>query len=284
MAIDSMSTCVAGIQSWTESGGPKLVPVPVHHDSHAAWPIPEAIHCVRGLSHYRSQSLLDSRKSALEIRQAENDCSRRCAAQALRLAGMKIPQLSFSHSERTNLAGAARHNPDCSTTWPAGFVGALSHSERWVWAAVARQQEFLSIGLDTNTIVRDNPADSILDEVGAVAEWCQLLAVGLPKNQAVALLTSAKATFYRYWYPLLQRCWDFSDVELVSIDPRSIRNTPSHRNHSSGTMQLQLKSTITPGLAIPEYLCPTAPLTVHFQIEKPDVFTMAWQINPIVRP
>ena len=241
--------------------------------------IPAAIKSVRALSLSRSRHVRDARPTVGELRQAELDCSRRCATQALRQAGIEIPRGLSAQSDSKCIVGLSGHDSDRSPNWPPGFVGSLSHSERWVWAAVAKQHEILSIGLDTSVIVKAGEAAPTLAENCNAAQRQKLFDVGLPANQACALLSSAKATFYRYWFPLLQRCWDFSDVELVAVTPRQTGPIPARRDLRHGTLQLRLKSTFSPGLALPDYLCPTAPLTVHYQIETPDVFTIAWQRN-----
>ncbi len=280
MAVDSLLTSVDFHRSFVESATTdrKLNSTDLRSEFSL---IPAAINSVRALSLSRSRHLGDARSTVLELRQAELDCSRRCATQALRQAGIEIPRGVSSYSDSKCFVGLIGHDPDRSPNWPPGFVGSLSHSERWDWAAVAKQHEIRSIGIDTSVIVNHRQAAPLLEEIGDADQQQKLFDVGLPTNQACALLTSAKETFYRYWFPLLQRYWDFSDVELVAINPRHTGLIPAQRDLRHGSLQLRLKSTFTPGLALPDHLCPTSPLTIHYQIETPDVFTIAWQMNHV---
>jgi 4'-phosphopantetheinyl transferase EntD len=77
---------------------------------------------------------------AVAGRRQEYMAGRVCARQALKQLGVA--------------AGPLRKLPDGSIAWPEGVVGAVSHSETWCGAAVARRAETAGIGLDIETTAR----------------------------------------------------------------------------------------------------------------------------------
>jgi 4'-phosphopantetheinyl transferase EntD len=77
---------------------------------------------------------------AVAGRRQEYMAGRLCARQALQQLGVT--------------AGPLSKLPDGSIAWPEGIIGAVSHSETWCGAAVARRSDAAGIGLDIETIAR----------------------------------------------------------------------------------------------------------------------------------
>ena len=65
-------------------------------------------------------------------------------------AGRSCTAVLLNRWNITEEVGVAQ---DRSPIWPDGFVGSISHSDRWVWAAVAKSEDRPAIGIDTETVV-----------------------------------------------------------------------------------------------------------------------------------
>lgn len=101
--------------------------------------------------------------------------------------------------------------------WPEGVVGAITHTEGYVAAAVARAGEVASVGIDAEAderlpdgverrIVRpDEQRLLALDDVGVAA--------------VDRLIFSAKEAVYKAWFPLTGEWLGFLDARL-ELDPQ----------------------------------------------------------------
>ena len=102
---------------------------------------------------------------------------------------------------------------DRSPIWPRGVVGSISHSKTVCVAALARQVEMSSIGIDVET---DGALESdLLDLVCTGPELAWL--VTQPKelrNRLGTLIFSAKESVYKCQYPLTSAVIDFDALSL----------------------------------------------------------------------
>jgi 4'-phosphopantetheinyl transferase EntD len=143
---------------------------------------------------------------AVAGRRQEYMAGRLCARQALKQLGIA--------------AGSLRKLPDGSIAWPEGIVGALSHSEIWCGAAVARRSDAAGIGLDIETIARigEKLRRRILtpEEHGWIA--------GQPAAEMqrwTALMFSAKEALYKCIAARVQPRIGFMDAVIVPGSPQS---------------------------------------------------------------
>jgi 4'-phosphopantetheinyl transferase EntD len=141
---------------------------------------------------------------AVAGRRQEFMAGRLCARQALQQLGVT--------------AGSLPKLPDGSIAWPEGVVGALSHSEIWCGAAVARRSEIAGIGLDIESIARigEKLWRRILtpEEHGWIA--------GQPAAEMLqwaALMFSAKEALYKCIAALVQPRIGFMDAVIVPGPP-----------------------------------------------------------------
>ncbi|MFD8544164.1 4'-phosphopantetheinyl transferase [Streptomyces sp. NPDC059649] len=108
---------------------------------------------------------------------------------------------------------------DRAPEWPAGIVGAMTHCTGYRAAAVARQRDVLTVGLDAepNLPVSD---PGVMDLVTLPEERAQLrhLADLEPEIAWDRLIFSAKESVYKAWYPLAHRWLGFEDA-LLTLDP-----------------------------------------------------------------
>jgi 4'-phosphopantetheinyl transferase EntD len=137
---------------------------------------------------------------AAERRRREFAAGRRCAREAL--AGLGIPPGPV-------LAGADRE-----PLWPAGVVGSITHCDGYQAAAVARDRDLASLGIDAEP-ARPLPA-GVLRAVALPGEAAMLarLAQAHPGTCWDRLLFSAKESVFKAWYPLARRWLGFTGAEI----------------------------------------------------------------------
>jgi 4'-phosphopantetheinyl transferase EntD len=142
---------------------------------------------------------------AVEKRRREFATGRACARQALAELGVK--------------AGPIERGEKGEPLWPAGVVGAITHCEGYRGAAVARQSELASLGIDAE---RHEPLPAeLFDDITVPSERGPLaeLAASDPGVCWDRLLFSAKESVYKAWFPLAKRWLGFEDAAL-ELDPQ----------------------------------------------------------------
>jgi enterobactin synthetase component D len=160
-----------------------------------------------------------------ELRQLQFESGRECARAALLQLG------------ETGAVGVAA---DRTPIWPAGFVGSITHSQNWTWAAVAADHAIRSIGIDTETLLEPAIADQLQDEIATPDEWKLANNLGWNWSTTFALLFSAKESFYKCWYPVTRAYFDFKQARLVAADRHKLTfaNQPHNPNIQLGPREL----------------------------------------------
>jgi len=140
-------------------------------------------------------------QNAVAKRQQEFGAGRLCARKAMARLGIKDYPL--------------RKGTDGSPVWPAGTVGAISHSTTWCGVAVARQEDIHGIGLDIETIdrVNMNIAKKVLTPVEM--EWVN--ARDEEAQKRLALLFSAKETIFKCVAPVYGKRFGFFDTVITHV-------------------------------------------------------------------
>ena len=141
---------------------------------------------------------------AVEKRRREFRTARACARAALSQLGIE-PQ-AIPSGER----GAPQ--------WPAGTVGSITHCDGYRAAALARQADLVTIGIDAE--VDAALPDGVLEDVALPEERraLRVLAREEPGLSWDRLLFSIKESIYKAWFPLAGRWLGFEDAR-VTIDP-----------------------------------------------------------------
>lgn len=136
--------------------------------------------------------------SAIPSRQAEFGATRWCARQAL--VDLGLPPVAIT-------ADASR-----APVWPDGVVGSITHTMGCYAAAVARRDDLLGIGIDAEagSQIEERTASAISSE----GERARLLGLGEERQRCLALLFSAKESFFKMYNPLTGSLLDFLDVEV----------------------------------------------------------------------
>jgi 4'-phosphopantetheinyl transferase EntD len=141
---------------------------------------------------------------AVPKRRHEFTTARHCARTALaRLGAPPVPILP-----------GAKGAP----TWPAGYVGTMTHCIGYRAAAVARTDRVASIGLDAEP---HQPLPSgVLPLVTLPEErdWLTEYGRDRPDVHWDRLLFCTKEAVYKGWFPLAQRWLGFQDA-LITVDP-----------------------------------------------------------------
>jgi enterobactin synthetase component D len=109
--------------------------------------------------------------------------------------------------------------------WPAGFVGSISHTAAFAFAAVAPATEAHGLGLDVEQIARFETAPRITRIVTTPAERARFDF----STETLAIVFSAKEAVYKCLYPLLRQFLEFDAIELDAIAPASFSCHPTRR-------------------------------------------------------
>lgn len=137
---------------------------------------------------------------AVAARRREYIAGRRCVRQALEQLGVTD--------------GSLDKRPDGSIAWPEGIVGALSHSDIWCAAAVARRSEAAGIGLDIETIARIGEKLWRRILTGEERSWIAGQPAG-ERQRWAALMFSAKEALYKCIAARVKQRMGFMDAVIV---------------------------------------------------------------------
>ena len=153
-----------------------------------------------------------------------------------------------------NQDGPVGQADDRSPIWPDGFTGSISHSKNWVWASVAKSDQVLSLGIDTEAIVDAATRSQTWEQVATIDELRTLEALDLDPKVEFTVLFSAKEAFYKCWYPITKQYLDFKDVIVESCEPEQLTIRPKTKNLNSEIDDL----------------------TVQYFVDAQDVYTVTW--------
>jgi 4'-phosphopantetheinyl transferase EntD len=136
-----------------------------------------------------------------ERRVREFATARDCARQALSILG--LPPVPI-------LRGPARE-----PLWPEGIVGSITHCEGYRAAAVARQTQVISVGIDAepHKALPGEVVDRVLTK--PERDW---LKDSPCDSHWERVIFSAKESVFKAWFPLTRRWLDFTDA-IVTLDP-----------------------------------------------------------------
>lgn len=108
---------------------------------------------------------------------------------------------------------AVLSGPRGEPLWPKGIVGTMTHCEGYYAAALARADEFHTLGIDAEPNA-PLPA-GVLEAVALPAESARIAALGAGEGiHWDRLLFSAKESVFKAWYPVSGVKLDFSDADI----------------------------------------------------------------------
>ncbi|MDG4807773.1 4'-phosphopantetheinyl transferase superfamily protein [Micromonospora sp. WMMD1120] len=140
---------------------------------------------------------------AAQTRRRDFTAGRACARRALTDLGLPP----------TAVPAAADRAP----VWPAGVVGAITHTTGYCAAAAAHTTHIRSVGMDAEQHREINPGVRRLVLLPEEEADCARLPGGV---HWPIVVFSAKETVYKVWYPLVESWLGFHDA-LLRLDPDS---------------------------------------------------------------
>jgi len=155
------------------------------------------------------RSLLpESLLSAAAKRKHEFLAGRRCAQNALRLAGCTEP-------------GTLAMGKDKLPQWPDGWRGSISHNNETAIAVATSTRFCTVIGVDLETWIDKAVAEEIHAQIAQPDEL--VLFSNHTPARALTLVFSAKETLYKALYPEVRQFRDFKAAHVVGITVDQIR-------------------------------------------------------------
>ncbi len=142
--------------------------------------------------------------NAVAGRRAEFICGRLCAREALKRLGATALDIPM--------------NTDRSPLWPPGFAGSITHAEGMAFAAAMSTEQAKSLGLDVEKIMSPDTALELAPILASSDEYDRLLTSPWNHPLLTTILFSAKETIFKCLYPIIQRHFDFTDVEIDELD------------------------------------------------------------------
>ncbi|MEY9841213.1 4'-phosphopantetheinyl transferase EntD [Streptacidiphilus sp. EB103A] len=168
---------------------------------------------------------------AVESRRREFATVRHCARQAL-------DRLGFAYRP---LVPGAKGEP----TWPDNVVGSMTHCAGYRAAAVARDRDLASLGIDAEP---DQPLPPDMLEVIALPEEGEriqaLLRATDHRLNWDRLLFSAKEAVYKAWFPLTRALLEFHEAD-ITFDGGTVAHVADHL--LGGSFEAEL---LVPGPAV----------------------------------
>jgi enterobactin synthetase component D len=134
------------------------------------------------------------------------------------LVGRACAQLALQQAgASSNQVGAS---PSRAPIWPDGWTGSLSHAAGIAWAVAARRSDFASLGIDLEHLLTAEAVESVCSVALTPGErrfeaWNDAGDVTL----RTTLLFSAKESIFKCLNPLVKEFIEFTEMELVSVDP-----------------------------------------------------------------
>lgn len=104
---------------------------------------------------------------------------------------------------------------DRAPVWPAGVVGAITHSPTWAAAAVGMQKCWRGIGVDIEPVLPTEQALELSLQFAHARERARIQ----HEQQDVALTAvfSLKESFFKAIYPQVKQAFYFEHVEVVHL-------------------------------------------------------------------
>ena len=107
---------------------------------------------------------------------------------------------------------------DRAPIWPAGFLGAISHSGGLAWSVAARAADRRGLGVDVEGLVSPSAAEAVSKMVLVEGEHQRLAAAGLDDRAGLTLAFAAKECLFKCLYPTVRKMFGFEAAELQWID------------------------------------------------------------------
>lgn len=145
-------------------------------------------------------------RNSVVKRQAEFIAGRLCARSILAAHG--LPDVA--------IAIGAHREP----VWPPSLIGSITHNGQYAAAIACPPGPFVGIGIDIESVIKDDARQSLVDMVVSAqeADYLRASTGGLSFNCLLTLVFSAKESFFKAAFAQVQEYFDFDAVSIVDID------------------------------------------------------------------
>jgi 4'-phosphopantetheinyl transferase EntD len=104
--------------------------------------------------------------------------------------------------------------------WPRGYIGSISHSDRWCVAVAGRDDRYVGIGVDIDSDAAiDAPLRERICRFDEEDGPLQMDGRAIDKTKAIFVL---KEAVYKAYYPGTFRFLDFHDIRVTLVPPRGL--------------------------------------------------------------
>lgn len=144
-------------------------------------------------------------QGAAHKRRAEFLAGRLCAHQALLMLNGK-----------GSIPGVRK---DRAPQWPRSCVGSITHNNTWAAALVARQDEYIGLGLDVERCLSNSDGRKLAQGILTTGEWSRWAQRPIEQFGFMITLTfSLKESLFKALYPLVGTRFYFKHAELLDWD------------------------------------------------------------------
>lgn len=168
-------------------------------------------------------------RNSVVKRQAEFIAGRLCARSIL-----------DAYGEGQHVVAVGSHR---EPVWPAGFIGSITHSSHYAAAIACKAEGVAGIGIDVETIIKDEARQAMMDMVVNQKEVSYLRRFEnyLSFDSLLTLIFSAKESFFKAAFPQVKTYFDFDAVEVCELDlAKKILRFSCSKSLSAGLVQGQI--------------------------------------------
>jgi enterobactin synthetase component D len=113
---------------------------------------------------------------------------------------------------------ALSRDADNSPIWPAGVIGSISHTDDLAWAAVARADGMVGLGVDVEQLLAAPRAARLEHLVCRPGELDLAAASGLTRSDFLTLAFSFKESVFKCAFPLVRKFFGYRDATILGVD------------------------------------------------------------------
>jgi len=151
--------------------------------------------------------LPSSLAKASEKRKVEYFAGRYCAQQVL---------THYYDEDNYTLHSGQNRNP----IWPRGLVGSISHSHGVACCTIQKDQNVIGIGIDIEREINKDIIQDINKLVVSSEELNSFNSLSISTEKAFTLAFSAKESFFKAAFPVVNSYFDFDVISVSNIDTK----------------------------------------------------------------
>lgn len=107
---------------------------------------------------------------------------------------------------------------DRCPVWPGVVVGSISHTHNYAICAASKKTDYLAIGVDIENYFSKETCESLQGIILKQSEINFLHSLSCDYGIALAVVFSAKESFFKAVYPRVRYFFDFDVVDILMID------------------------------------------------------------------